>query len=178
MKREFLEGLGLEKEAIDKIMAENGKDIQVEKAKLKPLEDEKNSLISALEEANKTIKSYTDMDIESIKKSASTWEEKAKAKEVELEAIKKTSALKEALLKTNAQDIEVLLKVLDQDALIYETDEIKGLDAQIKHLTETKPYLFKTEKQDGFNPHVPGDDSAGGEGKSQMEMQIDAVFNS
>lgn len=26
MKREFLEGLGLEKDAIDKIMAENGKD--------------------------------------------------------------------------------------------------------------------------------------------------------
>ena len=34
MKREFLEGLGLEKEAIDKIMAENGKDIEAGKAKL------------------------------------------------------------------------------------------------------------------------------------------------
>lgn len=34
MKREFLEGLGLEKDAIDKIMAENGKDIEAGKAKL------------------------------------------------------------------------------------------------------------------------------------------------
>lgn len=33
MKREFLEGLGLEKEAIDKIMAENGADLEREKAK-------------------------------------------------------------------------------------------------------------------------------------------------
>lgn len=33
MKREFLEGLGIEKENIDKIMAKNGKDIEAEKAK-------------------------------------------------------------------------------------------------------------------------------------------------
>lgn len=33
MKREFLEGLGLENEAIEKIMAENGADIEREKAK-------------------------------------------------------------------------------------------------------------------------------------------------
>lgn len=33
MKREFLEGLGLEKEAVDKIMAENGADLEREKAK-------------------------------------------------------------------------------------------------------------------------------------------------
>ena len=32
MKREFLEGLGLEKEVIDKIMAENGTDIERIKA--------------------------------------------------------------------------------------------------------------------------------------------------
>ena len=31
MKRKFLEDLGLEKEAIDKIMAENGADIEAEK---------------------------------------------------------------------------------------------------------------------------------------------------
>lgn len=33
MKREFLEGLGLEKEVVDKIMAENGSDLEREKAK-------------------------------------------------------------------------------------------------------------------------------------------------
>lgn len=178
MKREFLEGLGLDKEAIDKIMAENGKDIQAEKAKLKALEDEKVSLTSALDEANETIKGYKDMDIEKIKRSAIDWEEKVKAKESELLEIKKTSAIKEALLKTSAQDIDVLLKVLDHDALLFENEEIKGLDAQISHLTKTKPYLFKTEEPNGFNPHIPEANSAGGEGKSQMEMQIDAIFNS
>lgn len=32
MERKFLESLGIEKEAIDKIMAENGKDIEAQKA--------------------------------------------------------------------------------------------------------------------------------------------------
>ena len=34
MKREFLEGFSLEKEVIDQIMAENGRDIEAEKAKV------------------------------------------------------------------------------------------------------------------------------------------------
>lgn len=33
MKREFLEGLGLDKETVDKVMAENGADLEREKAK-------------------------------------------------------------------------------------------------------------------------------------------------
>ena len=33
MKREFWEGLGLEKETVDKIMAENGSDLEREKAR-------------------------------------------------------------------------------------------------------------------------------------------------
>ena len=33
MKREFLEAMGLDKEDVDKIMAENGSDLEKEKAK-------------------------------------------------------------------------------------------------------------------------------------------------
>ena len=37
MKRKFLEDLGLEKEAIDKIMAENGNDVNAAKAEFTKL---------------------------------------------------------------------------------------------------------------------------------------------
>ena len=40
MKREDLEGLGIEKEAIDKIMDWNGRDIEAEKAKTTAAERE------------------------------------------------------------------------------------------------------------------------------------------
>ena len=69
MKREFLEGLELDKENIDTIMAEYGKVTQ-------GLREEKDTLKTQLDSANDEIKSYKDMDIDSIKKSASDWETK------------------------------------------------------------------------------------------------------
>mgnify|MGYP004648814871 FL=1 len=69
MKREFLEGLELDKETIDSIMAEYGKTTQ-------GLREEKDTLKSQLNDANNEIKSYKDMDIDSIKKSAEDWETK------------------------------------------------------------------------------------------------------
>ena len=52
MKRDFLKDLGLEKEAIDSIMEENGKDIEAAKGDVKSLE----SKISTLESDNATFK--------------------------------------------------------------------------------------------------------------------------
>ena len=69
MKREFLEGLELDKETIDTIMAEYGKTTQ-------GLREERDNLKSQLSDANNEIKSYKDMDIDSIKKSADDWETK------------------------------------------------------------------------------------------------------
>lgn len=62
MKTEFLKGLGIEDDAIAKIMAENGKDIEKEKAKA-------SDLNSKLEEANKKVSSY-EATISELKKSA------------------------------------------------------------------------------------------------------------
>lgn len=69
MKREFLEGLELDKELIDTIMAENGKSIQ-------GLKEEITNLKTQIDDANKEIQSYKEMDIDSIKESASNWETK------------------------------------------------------------------------------------------------------
>ena len=60
LKREFLEGLGLEKEVIDKIMTENGNDINKSKA-------DYDEVKTQLDTANKTIKER-DKQIEGLKK--------------------------------------------------------------------------------------------------------------
>lgn len=54
MKTEFLKGLGLEQSVIDQIMAENGRDVEAEKAKTAGKAEE-------LENANKTIKDLQDI---------------------------------------------------------------------------------------------------------------------
>ena len=53
MKREFLEKLGLEKDVIDQIMDENGKDINKANGKLELVQKQ-------LDEANNTIKTHED----------------------------------------------------------------------------------------------------------------------
>ncbi|CDZ74892.1 hypothetical protein ING2D1G_0733 [Peptoniphilus sp. ING2-D1G] len=64
MKREFLEGLGLEKDVIDKIMEENGNDIKAEKAKATAKDEEIKTLKEQVNIANKEIKFNKDMNYE------------------------------------------------------------------------------------------------------------------
>lgn len=56
MKREFLEGLGLEKDTIDKIMTENGNDINREKQKA-------DEYKSQLDTAKETLKGFEGVDV-------------------------------------------------------------------------------------------------------------------
>lgn len=55
MKRDFLKGLELSDEVIDKIMAENGKDIESVKSKSTSLEEELSTTKTKLSEYEKTI---------------------------------------------------------------------------------------------------------------------------
>ena len=92
MKREFLEGLELNKEIIDTIMAEYGKTTQ-------GLREERDNLKTQVEDANKKIQSYKDMDIDSIKKSADDWKTKYEEMEANQKAEKEKSIRNE---RTNA----------------------------------------------------------------------------
>ena len=86
MKREFLEGLKLDADVIDKIMAENGKDVNREKAKFADYDDIKGQL----ETANKTIEKFKDYDqtkadVEKYKAEAKKAQEDAAAKIAQME---------------------------------------------------------------------------------------------
>lgn len=81
MKREFLEDLKLEKDVIDKIMDENGKDIERYKTESENLKTTNAQQKTQLDEANKQIESFRGMDIEGIKKAADDY--KAKYEESE-----------------------------------------------------------------------------------------------
>ncbi len=92
MKREFLEGLELDKETIDTIMAEYGKTTQ-------GLREERDNLKTQINDANKEIQSYKEMDIDSIKKSAEDWKTKYEEMEANQKAEKEKSIRNE---RTNA----------------------------------------------------------------------------
>ena len=69
MQRKFLEELGLEKEVVDKIMTENGNDINKIKEKL---EAERDNYKSQLETATESLDKFKDIDVDRLKGEAET----------------------------------------------------------------------------------------------------------
>lgn len=74
--KEVKNGTKSEEDVSKEIMKDYGTAISKEQSKIQKVQEDKNNLQKQLEDANKTIQSYKDMDIDSIKKSASDWETK------------------------------------------------------------------------------------------------------
>lgn len=148
MKREFLQGLELEKDIIDQIMAEYGKDINAEKSKYQQIESEKQVLETQLEEAKTTIEGFKNknLDVEKITNLAKEWESKYQQAEKQRQADLKAHALSAELTNTGTVDVELLRACIDEEALIYKDGVFIGLSEQVSALKETKPYLFSNQE--------------------------------
>ena len=165
MKRKFLEDLELDKEIIDKIMAENGKDIETAKGELSDITAERDSLKKDIE--------ARDQQIETLKKSTGDNEDLKKQIEqlqAENKATKLNGAIEKALTAAKALNItaaKALLKDLDK-AELMEDGTVKGLDDQIKALQkdEATKFMFaapeKPQKLKGLNPSDGSDDKPNG----------------
>lgn len=152
MKRKFLEDLGLDKDAIDKVMAENGADIEAAKADYDALKQERDSLAAQVAER--------DGQLETLRKSAG--ENEALTKQIadlqaenlaarqqyesDMKELKLSTAIKLALGDT-AQDAELVAGLFDKSKLILSEDgKVTGLEEQLKSLKKEKAFLFKEEK--------------------------------
>lgn len=154
MRREFLKGLGLEKEIVDQIMEENGKDIELEKGKTKDLQvqlDMANNTIKDRDKQLETLKNSTG-DIEELKTQITKLQDENKtAKEAydkEVKTIKVNNALEKALTSAKAKNNKAVLALLElgDDVELGDDGIIKGLDEKIKSLKKTDSYLFDSEK--------------------------------
>lgn len=172
MKREFLKELGLTDEQIDKIMAENGKDIENAKGDLAEKETELEtktkeveSLQGQLDTANKEIESYKEMDIESIKAAADDYKikyETAKEDaEKEIESLKFEHSLESALNKAGAKNVKAAKALLDIEDLRASKNIDSDLESAITTLKESDDYLFGEVEPTGTG----GSLGNGGKGK-------------
>lgn len=149
MEREYLEGLKLDNDIIDKIMAEHGKDIDGLKQQVGTLEAEKESLAGQLGEANRQIEDFKGMDVEGIKKAADDWKTKAEAAEAkakaDVEKLQFDHALNAALSGAKARDARAVTALLDMEGLKLNNGEIVGLKDQLERLKTEKDYLFEVD---------------------------------
>ena len=153
MKREYLKSLELSEEIIDKIMDENGKDVEAIKNKYADYDNIKVQL----KEANKQIENFKSMDIDKIKQAADDWKSKFDESEQEhkkqIEKFIKETANKTAIA-DKAQDIDIVAKLFDMDKITVDEDgKVSGVDEQLTAMQESKKFLFKTnEVQVDYTP--------------------------
>lgn len=181
MKTEFLKSLNLSQEVIDKIMAENGKDIAAEQKKAEKVIQERDSyklraesLETQVNDANTEIQKFKDMDIDGIKKAADDWKEtaeKAKADaDKQISQMKFDYALSAALTGAKAKNAKAVKALLDMDGLKFNDGKIVGLDEQLAQIKADNDYLFESDEPapefvKGTNG---GSGSVGGKKPSEM----------
>ena len=181
MKIEFLKSLNLSQEVIDKIMAENGKDIAVEQKKAEKVIQERDSyklkaesLETQVNDANTEIQKFKDMDIDGIKKAADDWKEtaeKAKADaDKQISQMKFDYALSAALTGAKAKNAKAVKALLDMNGLKFNDGKIVGLDEQLAQIKADNDYLFESDEPapefvKGTNG---GSGSVGGKKPSEM----------
>ncbi len=142
INKEFLEGLGITDETVVKSITDTyNADIKTEK-------DSTAAVQKQLDEANTTIKSYADMDIEGVKKSAADWEEKYKKSEADRLAFehrtKVGNMVKGLKLKDSIYE-DYLTNQLIEKQLKFEGDKLIGGDDVISSFKEAHPDAFQTE---------------------------------
>ena len=132
MKRKFLEDLGLESDAIEKIMAEAGKEITALKARADDLTEQINVKETTIAEKNNKIAELEKVDVEAIKKQAK--------EEGYAEGSK-------ALQNYKAKDTSILNKMLDMEKVKFDDnfEIVEGLEEQITSLKESHDYLFEND---------------------------------
>lgn len=168
MKRDDLKGLELPDEAIDKIMAWNGKDIEAAKGDNSTLTTELETTKAQLAEANAQIESFKEMDVDGIKAAADEWQAKAeKAQEdaaAEIASLKFNTALDSALNGAKAKNPKAVKALLNMDDMkLAETGEIVGLTEQLEGIKSENDYLFIADKEPpkivggGNNQKLTGD---------------------
>lgn len=154
MKRDFLEGLNLEADVIDKIMAENGKDIEREKAKFKDYDE-------------------TKADVEKYKAESERIQQEAAVKIAEME---RSAQVKEFL------SGKKFVNDLTRDALAAQLskqlagDEAKGksIDDLFSALTKDKTNIFVDESKP--SPPVIGGMAGSVSTKDDARAKVRAVM--
>jgi hypothetical protein len=152
MKREFIKELlpDITKEALDAIMAENGKDIERYKSEAEAANETKKTLESTIAEYDKQLEELKKVDAEGLKakiEELQTANTTAKTEyENQLKQIKLDAALETRLIKEGAVNTKAVRALLDVSKISLDGENLVGLDEQLKALKESEKWAFSTQQ--------------------------------
>lgn len=180
MKREFLENLKvgdqpLSKEAIDAIMAENGRDIEAAK---KPYADY-DSIKQQLTTATEGLKAFEGVDIKDLQGQITTLQGKLDTQKAEHEAkladLAFEGVLKDAITAAKGRNAKAIQALLDVDTLKASKDQTADIKKALDKLKEDSGYLFEDE-QAAPPPYAPGTGTNGAGGNLTSGDALRAAF--
>ncbi len=161
MKREELEARGLSKEQIDFVMAQNGQDI--ENAKQNAAAAEKLRADGLQQQLDTLTTDLTNARNEAV--TAKDYKAKLDAADAQIKAFKKSTAVRSVAAKHNPKNIDLLIKLLDDEKIVMAEDgTVTGVDEQIVALKETGGYLFTD------TPADRGGNTSGTESGASFDM--------
>ena len=165
MKREFLEGLKLEKEVIDQIMAENGKDIEAEKAKVTAAEADRDKYKEQLDTATTELDKFKDVKPEELQATIQKLQADLKAKDDEY-AAKEADRLfrdyvREAITAAGGKNEKAVMALLDLESLKGSKNQKDDIKTALEAVKKDNDYLF-TSKEPIDNPNPTGPTGGGG----------------
>ncbi|WP_455438032.1 phage scaffolding protein [Hungatella hathewayi] len=144
MKRKFLEDMGLTKEQVDSIMAENDSDIEAAKGELEQIKTELQQTKTQLQEANTTIDGFKDYD--QVKSQVEEYKTKYETSKTEYEAkiadMQFGSALEAAITAAGGRNAKAVKALLDVETLKASKDQTADIKAAIEACQKDNGYLF------------------------------------
>lgn len=143
MQRKFLEDLGLEKDVVDKVLNENGADIENAK---KRLEFERNNYKSQLETAQTALKEFEGVDVKELQGKIAELDGTLKAKEKEyaekISDMEFSSVLDSALAESKAKNQKAVKALLDLDTLKASKNQAEDIKKALDGIKQENDYLF------------------------------------
>jgi len=176
MKRDFLKNFdGLSTEAIDAIMAENGRDIQAERSKY----EDYDSIKTRLSQAEATIagwkdKTPDDYSAEITKLQQQLADTKAQA-ERDLADAHFVASLDKAITAAGGRSTKAISALLDLEGLKNEKDTEKALTSAIERLKKEESYLFVDNSTPPRFGAGAGNNGAGLNGQPDFAAQLRAA---
>lgn len=176
MKTDFLKGLGLEQDAIDKIMAENGKDIAAEKAKTTKVEGERDNYKSQLETATESLEKFKDVDPAAMQGEIDKLNQQLKDKDDEYAAKEAdrifSDTIKEAIKTAGGRNEKAVMAMLDMNALKESKNQSEDIKKALETVKESDAYLFGSDEPFKNPVGATGGSGAGGDNFSAIRAAM------
>lgn len=163
MKRKFLEDMGLSKEQVDSIMAENSADVEAAKENLENVKTELEQTKTQLQEANQTIDGFKDYDQvkNQVEEYKTKYEQTTAEYEKKIADMQFSSTLEAAITSAGGRNTKAIMAMLDLDALKTSKDQTTDIKAALETCQKENDYLFGA-KEPINNPTGPTGGGAGG----------------